>query len=140
MNQNCRIKLEHSLTDCMMALSEGNPGALSVCTSLFKNNPQIDPDGGLGGFGPLLNLDSLAIYGSRIWMLHKDVCGSDLGFTLAALRGWQLGLVTEAVLNHAIDNRGDGFDPVDCFAKVQERLPNFGVIEEEEEEEENAEE
>jgi len=39
-----------------------------------KHCESIDPDSNFGGLGPLLLLDTLSIYGPRIWQLYKDVC------------------------------------------------------------------
>ena len=127
-----KIGLNDTGMDMFVKLSEGNPGALSVCVQILKKNAQIDPDALGGGMFTLLGLDDLGIYGSRIWMLYKDVCGTDLINTLGVLRGYQLGYITESELNHAIDNRGDGLDVDDVVGRVRERLPNFGQVEEEE--------
>jgi len=122
-----RIELHHSVMDIFQALGEGNPGALRVCMELMQQSANIDPDSALGGMGPLLSLDTLEIYGPRIWMLYKDVCGEDLTLTIALLRGHQLGMLSSAELNHAIDNRGDGIDPATVLALVQEELPAFAT-------------
>lgn len=61
--------LNMSILKIMFALSEGNPGALRVLTEL-----QGDGE----GFLDVLGCDSKRLYGSRIWMLYKDVCGEDI--------------------------------------------------------------
>lgn len=117
-------------TDTIMSsitkLVEGNPGALTVCMALMKDNARIDPDDAFKEIGPLLSLDTEGIYGSRIWMLYKDVCGQDTEKVLGLLRARQLGYLNTVPFQHAIDNYGDGLD-VDAFlSKVKERLPKFG--------------
>lgn len=125
-----RITLDMSAADAITAISEGNPGAVTVCAGIFRDGPTIDPDAGpMGGLGPLLNMDSLGIVGPRIWMLYKDVCGERLDVTIAMLRAWQLGFVSDRELLHSIDNRGDGVDVVGLCAQVQERLPGFQLTE-----------
>ena len=126
MNDNPRIKLTDTLLDATMKIGDGNPGAIHVCAQMLTKGDAIDPDAAMGGVANLLSLDSAGIYGPRVWMLHKDVCGEDLVTTIGLLRGWQLGIVTEAELLHAIDNRGAGIDVSDVLAKVREQLPNFG--------------
>ena len=120
-----KIKLTDTTADALYKISEGNPGALTVCVELLTKAPQIDPEA-LGGLGYLLDLDSLKLYGSRIWCLYKDVCGEDLTKTCAVLRAWQLGYLAKAEIDHAIDNRGDGIDAVIVLATVQADLPAFG--------------
>ena len=118
--------LNDTVMDIFVKLSEGNPGALNVCMQILEDSPKIDPDCA----HPLITLftfDDLGIYGSRIWMLYKDVCNQDLKATLGVMRGHQLGYITEHQLNHAIDNRGDGLDVTDILSQVQEFLPNFGT-------------
>ncbi len=122
---NPRINLDDSIMDVMQKMCEGNPGALTVCVNILKNGEQIDPDGAMGGLGALLLLDTLGVYGSKIWMLFKDVCDSDVSTMLAVLRGWQLGMLTEKQIHHAIGNRGQGLNIPETCQMVSERLPNF---------------
>ena len=117
--------MHDSLIDVATKMGEGNPGALTVICQIINNGARIDPDSALGGLGAVLSLDTHGIYGSRIWMLYKDVCGGNLPLMLAALRAVQLGYVPENVLNHAIDNRGAGLDLGEIKTRVAERLPGF---------------
>jgi hypothetical protein len=120
-----RIQRTDTAISAAMKMGEGNPGALQVCAMMLRDGAKIDPDDFAGGLGNLLSLDTLGCYGSRIWMLFKDVCELDLRVTCALLRAWQLGFLSEATLNYAIDNYGDGIDVPASVAKVEERLPNF---------------
>lgn len=122
-----RITLTDTLLSSIIKLGEGNPGALRVLNEIVKR--EDDPDslaGTLGTLGTLLSLDSYGIYGARIWMLYKDVCSEDLVRMLGLLQATRLGAVSEAVLNRAIDNRGDGLDLEAALTTVQELLPRFG--------------
>jgi hypothetical protein len=122
-----RIELTDTPMSAIIKLCEGNPGALEVCCELFKTGSQTDPDAALEGLAPLLDLDTLGIYGSKIWMLFKDVCGEDIVKTHACLRGHQLGFLSGGDLRSAI--QGDGkVDTDDLLAKVRARLPNFGHL------------
>lgn len=125
MNRNTRIKLDDTAMSATIKLSEGNPGALTVCIEILEKGEDIDPDHILGGLGILLIFDSLAIYGSRIWMLYKDVCKQDIVKTVAVLRAAQLGILYEDKLQHAVDNYGEGIDIEDIHKKVRQRLPRF---------------
>ena len=120
-----KIDFNDSMMEMLIKMSEGNPGALTVCLNILKNGKQIDPDNMMGGFSEILSLDILGLYGSKIWMLFKDVCESDLSKMLAVLRGWQLGMLSETQVRHAVENHGAGINVTDICAKVVERLPNF---------------
>ena len=124
-----KLDLNDSVEDIIIKISEGNPRAISVCMMMYTKGGAIDPDALFGGLGGVLSLDSLGIYGSKIWMLFKDVCKQDLVKTSAMLRAWQLGFVPKATLLHAIDNYGAGIDTDALLAQVQERLPAFGQTE-----------
>lgn len=108
-------------------MAEGNPGALRVLFEFMKFEPLIDPDNLMGGLGKILALDDLGVYGSRIWMLYKDVCGEDIGRTSALLRARQLGIISSDVLRNAIENYGEGVDVEIAVASVQKELPKFNV-------------
>lgn len=127
-NTEQKIKLNDNMTDVLYKLSEGNPGAITVCMKLLEVGNKIDPDGFMGGMGVLLSLDTQAIYGSRIWMLYKDVCGEHLGKMCGMLRAVQLGFFSGEMLDAMIDGLYDGNETVDgLIAQVQERLPAFNL-------------
>lgn len=81
-----RIKLDHTPMDMMLALCEGNPGALSVCMDIQKAN------GGdvIGLCADLIYLDAAGIYGSDIWIAFKDYCGQDIRAFIDRLRSGEL--------------------------------------------------
>jgi len=122
-----RIGLNDSIIDVVTKLSDGNPGAIHVLMQMLEKGEQIDPQSFMGGLGAVLSLDTHGIYGSRIWMLYKDVCGESIVNTLAVLRACQLGQIYEAQLNTAIDNYGQGLDIPTVLANVKEQLPDFGL-------------
>jgi len=113
------------MQDVIFKMSEGNPGALSVCVQILREGSRIDPDDALGALGTILSLDTLGLYGSKIWMLYKDVCQCDLPKMLAVLRACQLGFVTDAQVRRAVDAYGEGLDVPAICAQVAERLPRF---------------
>lgn len=124
---NTRLNLNMSTLDVVVALADGNPGATVAMLELMKSAPIVDPQSACGGIGPLLNLDVNGIYGPRIWMLYKDVCGQDPARTIAVLRAYQLGMLSTEALDIAIDNYGRGIDVDDLVAKVTAKLDNFNV-------------
>lgn len=62
--------LNMTLPQVICELSEGNPGAVRVLAELLGKDAS--------GFMSVLGCDSKRLYGSRIWMLYKDVCGEDI--------------------------------------------------------------
>ncbi len=120
-----RIQLTNmSVPEMVVALSEGVPGAALTVIDLLKKAGAIDPDNVAGGFAPLLMLDQSGIYGSKIYQLHVYVCGEDLTKTVACLRAIQLGLLSGADLDQAIDGVTK-LNTDDVFAKVRQQLPTF---------------
>ena len=75
----------------------------------------------------VLNMDTLEIYGSEIWMLYKDVCKENIVHTIAMLRAFQLGIVGKVSLKTAINNYGEGIDLDKILVSVTERLPDFNL-------------
>lgn len=126
MNQNTRITLEMSTLEALMAVAEGNPGALHVLMVSMEQSPSIDPDSAFGPFAPILSFDTHGIYGPRVWMLFKDVCGQSMTHMLAVLRAVQLGLMPEREMLDAIDS-STRLDTDDILKRVQEKLPEFAA-------------
>lgn len=124
-----RIELSDTPLDAIVKLSEGNPGAVDVCLKLFQKGGDIDPDSAFGGFGAMLALDTHGIYGSRIWVLFKDVCGENIVRVLGLLRSVQLGQMPTLSLLNAIDgNRRPTHAEIDAIVDdVRKQLPAFGV-------------
>lgn len=82
-----RIKLNDTGMSAAIKMNDGNPGALTVIVQFMKMGAEIDPDSALGGITPILDLDTLGIYGPRIWMLYKDVCKEDVRTGVSASPG-----------------------------------------------------
>lgn len=128
-NHQLRItSLEMSGLQIVVALANGNIGAVNVCAQIMKVAAEVDPRSALGAFGPLFMFDTYGIYEDRIWMLYKDVCKQDIRKTIAMLRALQLGIVTATVMDHAIDHYGEGLDVDATCASVKERLPEFQLV------------
>lgn len=120
-----RIGLGDGGVDVAIKLSEGNAGAVTVIAMLFKENAKIDPQSALGLYSSVLHLDNLGIYGSKIWMLYKDVCGQDLRKMIALLRANQLGFVSNIEIKTAIESYGQGINLNDLVSKVEGALNEF---------------
>lgn len=116
--------------DAAGAMCDGNPGALTVMMAMLTRGDEIDPGSFAGGLLAILSMDTRGIYGSRIWMLYKDVCGEDLVDTMALIRAVQLGILSGAQLDHAIDHYGEGIEVESTVAAVKATLSRFGLVSE----------
>jgi len=119
-----RLKLEMSISDAVLALSEGNPGAIKVLTDSIQRNHEIDPVNAYGPWGLVANLDFIEVYGSRIWVLYKDLCGEDLPRTTALVRAVQLGIISRETLDKAIDG-GEKIDIEATIGMVLKEIPEL---------------
>lgn len=86
-----KIKLDDTMLSVFSKMSEGNPGAMSVLANLVKYGRYIDPYA--ESFMYILMLDERGIYGSRIWILYKDICGESIVRLMFLIRACQLGIV-----------------------------------------------
>jgi len=119
-----RLKLDMNINDALFAMSEGNPGAINVLMDSVKRNQEIDPLNAMGPWGLVVNLDTIEVYGSRIWILYKDLCGQDLPLTTALVRAVQLGIISRETLDKAIDS-GEKIDIKATTGRVLEEIPEF---------------
>lgn len=121
-----RITLEDSPTSAIVKLAEGNPGACRVLGDLFNQSPTIDPNAAFEGMAPVFALDMMGVYGSHIWLLYKDVCGSSILNMEVLFRAHQLGHVHKRDILGAIsEESGERFDFPALLKWVQGELPNF---------------
>lgn len=58
-----------TLQELLLAMGEGNPGAITVMARLLERED---------GLFVLLHLDEMGIYGPDIWVAYKDHCDEDL--------------------------------------------------------------
>lgn len=122
-----RISAFDPLIDNIVAMSEGNPGAMTVLSKMLTTD--IDPESVLGPIGSLLMLDNMDIYGSKIWILYKDVCNQSIEDTIGLLRACQMGIVTWSFVTNAVD----GIEPIssdqleEVIIRIKEELPGFGT-------------
>jgi hypothetical protein len=119
-----RMTGDMSMMEIIMVMSEGNPGAMKVVVDMIKQGESIDPDAFMGGLSSLQQMDSLEIYGSRIYMLYADVCRRDMDETMGCLRAVQLGLMKAEDLDSAIAGKPT-FDVTTIVEMVRKELPGF---------------
>jgi hypothetical protein len=128
-----KIKLNDDIKTILFNMSDGNPGALTVLMELLKpQTNEIDPDSLLGGFGSILSLDTIGIYGTDIYVLYNDICDQNLTLFIALLRAHQLGLINDVLLRD-VSSRQDRsgkelINTEEIYNQVKKELPNFGDL------------
>jgi len=125
-----RIELKDTITNVIVKMAEGNPGAISTIMAILEQHDKIDPQATIGGIGVLLLLDTYEIYGTDIYVLFNDKCNRDVRQMLMLLRATQLGLFSSDKLKEmAYDQMGeinltdDEWNALDD--KVCDRLSDF---------------
>lgn len=93
-----RIELTDNLTDIIVKMAEGNPGAATAMMEIYTKGAEIDPQVALGGLGAIMLFDTFGIYGTEIYVIWSDKCKKDTRLTLMLLRAVQLGLMSESKL------------------------------------------
>ena len=127
--KQARIQLKDSTMDVIVKMSDGDPGAMTTLMEILKNGETIDPDGVMGGLGPILLLDTFEIYGTDIYVLWSDICGRKINKMLAVLRACQLGMFSPSILKDACSRQDySGKEMVsveELYLKVKKQLPKF---------------
>lgn len=124
------IEITDTFRSAVAKMSEGNPGAISALVDIGQGIGKIDPGNMLGALGPILQLDSLGIRGSAIYVLYSDKCGRDARKTILLLRAVQLGLLPRGRLkelsedqHRAVNLSEDEWSEIE--SGVLSRLPDF---------------
>ena len=101
------ISLSDSTMDMIVAMSEGNPGALTVLMGMLESDDPAAPI-------MILSLDDMNIRGTQIWVGYKDHCGEDLAVFIQAIKDRELAMVQTINANSGINERavisGASFD------------------------------
>ncbi len=98
-----RIKTDQTVGEMLEAMTERNPGALSVISTLMEQNPLA-----------VLDLDSAQIYGSGIWVLWKNVCDykiEKLNEVLQKFKTGQLKTDVKLLASYGVTEAGMGSVP-----------------------------
>lgn len=122
-----RILLDKPLVQCVLDMSEGNPGAITALVTVLEVGSAVDPDNVFGGFSALMTFDTAGIYGSDIWILYKDVCNQSATRLIALARSAQLGFCSYQELRSFVQASFsvDQARIDELIAAVRERLPKF---------------
>lgn len=126
--ENPRLELSDTMLSAIVKFSESNPGAFSVLSKVAEKASEIDPDDAFGPYGTFFNLDNLDVYGGKIWILYKDICGQNISKFIGLNRCVQLGLMKEGELRQAIADERMTKERLDeLMGLLLKRLPNFKI-------------
>lgn len=92
-----RIELTDTPINAIVKMSEGNPGAMSFMAQALKEPENL--------ILIILPLDTLEIYGSKIYMLWNDACDRDIKKVKRVIERWRTGELTKEEI-HTNLNRG----------------------------------
>lgn len=92
-----RIQLTDTMTDALLKLADGNPGALTVLTKLYWKEKEA--------WIHLLKLDDYGFYGPKIWLIYKDFLKGDIAKFFDLLKNNKLHEVIKAELRTNKDFR-----------------------------------
>ncbi len=128
-----RINGNMNLMESVLAVSNGNPGAITSCMMLANNAAKIDPDNVFGAFSALTDFDEVGIYGSKIYDLYTGVCYSSPVNLFALFRHRQLGLGTTVEDIHRFANARDNGERIridfsKIISEVQGRVSHFNRV------------
>jgi hypothetical protein len=130
--ENSRLELDDNLTSMIIKLSDGNPGAITTLTNIVNDPIIIDKDSNFDNIGPLLQLDSLRIYGTNIYILYNYKCNRDNRKFHLLMRACQLGILPVDKLkkysNDKLNITEEEWEDID--KKVCSSLDNFITKEE----------
>lgn len=108
-NNEQRLKLEDSIQDAVIKMSDGNPGAINVLMPLIMNKED---------FHLVLHLDSIGLYGSNIYKLANDCCNNDMDKFKTVLSAWAKSKVTRSEIIKNVVNVGLRGKPVEEWLPI----------------------
>lgn len=114
-----KLQLTDSTMEILDKMSEGNPGALSILTTLlFKETAEELVDSVMH---IILPLDTLGVYGSKLYMLWTDACDKNTDKVKKVIELWRIGKITKEEIHENL-NQGYAkpFDQVEEFFKKKD--------------------
>lgn len=110
-----KIQLTDTIMDIMVKMSEGNPGALTCLMEMIKKKDWY--------IIMILHLDTLELYGSKLYMLWNDCCDRDLVKMELVLRNNQMGKLSKEDIHRNLDSgRGTPFMNLKSLEELFENI------------------
>jgi hypothetical protein len=73
-----KISLNDTMTEVLVKMSEGNPGAITVLTQMLLEDHN--------NFMFILHMDNMNMRGASIWIGYKDHCKEDIKVFIEAVK------------------------------------------------------
>lgn len=93
-----RLQLHDSMMEIVTKMSEGNPGAMAFIMDVISAD-QLDI------VYVIMPLDTLGIYGSKLYMLWNDACDRDIEKVKKVIDAWRISELTKEEIHENL-NRG----------------------------------
>lgn len=87
-----------STMDIVIKMSEGNPGAMATMMELIK---ETEKD--IGNMSVIFFIDTLELYGSRLYQLWNDCCNRDISKVIEVVNSCMGGKISREEFFHHID-------------------------------------
>lgn len=102
--------------EVIMAMCEGNPGAMMVLMGMMESPT---------GLMDIFMLDSMDIRGSHLYMLSNDCCGRDPNKFARTLMMIRSGVFTQEEIHHNLEDRGYAVPFIDDSIEM-DSIPPYG--------------
>ena len=99
-----RININSTIADSILAICEGNPGAMAFVMELIQEGDMLT----------VLMFDKLELYGEKLYMLWNDCCGREIENVRKVIDLWQQGKITkESIQEHVSGGYGKPFSEIE---------------------------
>jgi hypothetical protein len=92
---NTRITASMSTKEILIAMCDGNPGAITCMVQMLQNDPDAIFD--------ILYFDTMDIYGSKIYKLWNDCCDRDMAKFKETIKYLQSGQVSKEEIHENLN-------------------------------------
>lgn len=109
-----KIQLTDDTMEILYKMSEGNPGAISILTKLLSKETTQELVDSI--INVILPLDTLGVYGSKLYMLWVDACDNNTDKVKKVIELWRNGKLTKEEIHENLNqNYAKPFDQVEEF-------------------------
>lgn len=114
-----KIQLTDSTMEILYKMSEGNPGAISILTKLLSKETTQELVDSI--MNVILPLDTLGVYGSKLYMLWVDACDNNTDKVKKVIELWRTGKLTREEIHENLNQHyAKPFDQVEVFFKKKD--------------------
>ena len=93
-----KIRLDDQAMEVVVKMAEGNAGAATLVIKLLQDDP-------MNLVTVILALDTIGLYGSKLYMLWNDSCDRNLSKLKDVMEAWRVGEITEESIHKAVSGQ-----------------------------------